>query len=241
MHPEIRELIKLAMADGEITEKKRAIILRKAENLGEDKDEVEMIIDGEVALAAKEQIANQSVAQPKSNKEGVFKKCPSCGAAVQSFTTVCTECGYEYQDKNVSKTAQELFDLLAAAEKEERRKPDKKVNIWVGGPGAAAMMKEEAVVQRLVNIVANFPIPTTKTDILEFLSHAVPLAKNKPVQQKVQWMKIPFNGAEKAQLRLAETWYAKANQVIIKARFSMKDDKKTVDQIENCAKQLGIK
>ncbi len=237
MHPEIENLIKLALADGEITEKERAVIMRKAEKLGEDIDEVEMILDGELALLKKEQLIGKST----SNKEGVIKKCPSCGATVQSFTTTCAECGYEYQDKDVSKSVQKLFDLLAAAEKEERSKPEPKVNIWEGGAGAAALIKEQSVAFRLVNIVANFPLPTTKTDILEFLSQAVPLAKNKPIQQKAQWMKIPFNISEKAQLQLAETWFAKVNQLIIKARFSMKDDKKTLDQIENYAKQLGIK
>ena len=39
MHPEIDNLIYMALADGEVTEKERAIILRKAEALGEDKDE----------------------------------------------------------------------------------------------------------------------------------------------------------------------------------------------------------
>ena len=45
MHPEIENLINMAIADGEVTEKERAIILRKAEGFGEDKDEVEMILE----------------------------------------------------------------------------------------------------------------------------------------------------------------------------------------------------
>ena len=53
MHPEIEKLIQLAIADGEITEKERAVIMRKAEKLGEDIDEVEMILDGELALFKK--------------------------------------------------------------------------------------------------------------------------------------------------------------------------------------------
>jgi len=38
MHPEIEKLIKLAVADGEITEKERAVIMRKAEKLGEESE-----------------------------------------------------------------------------------------------------------------------------------------------------------------------------------------------------------
>ena len=35
-------------------------------------------------------------------------------------------------------------------------------------------------------------------------------------------------------------WLSVANKVIMKARFSMKEDRKTLDEIENYAKQLGI-
>ena len=45
MHPEIENLISMAIADGDVTEKERAIILRKADLLSEDKDEVEMILE----------------------------------------------------------------------------------------------------------------------------------------------------------------------------------------------------
>ena len=50
MHPEIDNLIYMALADGEVTEKERAIILRKAEALGADKDETEMILDGKIYI-----------------------------------------------------------------------------------------------------------------------------------------------------------------------------------------------
>ena len=46
MHPEIDKLIEMALADGQVTEKKREIILRKAEKLGLDLDEVEMYLEG---------------------------------------------------------------------------------------------------------------------------------------------------------------------------------------------------
>jgi len=59
MHPEIENLINMALADGEVTERERAIILRKAESLGIDKDEVEIILDGKIALMKKEQISSR--------------------------------------------------------------------------------------------------------------------------------------------------------------------------------------
>jgi hypothetical protein len=38
-----------------------------------------------------------------------------------------------------------------------------------------------------------------------------------------------------------KAWRAKAEQVIIKARFSLKEDKKLLDEINNYAKQIEIK
>ena len=45
MHPDIEKLISIAKENGDLTEKQREIILRKAEKLGEDVDEVELRLD----------------------------------------------------------------------------------------------------------------------------------------------------------------------------------------------------
>ena len=44
-HPEIEKLIKIGLVDGHVTDKEREIILRKAEKLGLDIDEVEMYLE----------------------------------------------------------------------------------------------------------------------------------------------------------------------------------------------------
>ena len=44
----------MALADGVIKDKERSIILRKAESLGLDQDEIEMILDGKIALLSKQ-------------------------------------------------------------------------------------------------------------------------------------------------------------------------------------------
>ena len=47
---ELQSLIDLAIADGIITDNKRKVVLKKAVSLGFDGDEVEMILDGKLAL-----------------------------------------------------------------------------------------------------------------------------------------------------------------------------------------------
>ncbi len=46
MHPEIEKLINIARENGELTENLRETILQKAEQLGEDIDDVDFIIEG---------------------------------------------------------------------------------------------------------------------------------------------------------------------------------------------------
>lgn len=48
MDPEIDKLINMALSDGQVTDKEREIILRKAEKLGLDVDELEMYLENEI-------------------------------------------------------------------------------------------------------------------------------------------------------------------------------------------------
>ena len=79
-------------------------------------------------------------------------------------------------------------------------------------------------------IIQNFPIPNTKEDILEFLALAVPLAK-----------KPGFFDQDETKREMYPVWKAKCEQIIMKARFSMKDDPQTLAEINEYGKQIGIK
>jgi hypothetical protein len=243
MHPEIENLIQMALADGEVTEKERSIIIRKAESLGIDKDEVEMILDGKISLYHKQVDLG---ATPKSNKYGDVQKCPSCGGAVQSFNAKCSECGHEFRNVEVNnsiKLFSEKLQLIDVLVREEYFKKGFDKNVIPKGPlnGETIFQKSPVVieleietssVEQKINLINSFPIPNTKEEILEFLVMCVPLASKK----LGFWDKMQQN-----KVKLKKAWLAKAEEVIMRARFSMKDDKKTLEQIEYYAKQLGIK
>ena len=127
---QLEQLIDYALADGELTEKEKQVLFKKAESMGVDLDEFEMVLDArlvelkkkEAELShsqelelAKAKAATQASA-PKSEKFGDVRKCPSCGAMLQSFQTKCDECGYEFRNIGVVNSSQKLFDLLQAAE-----------------------------------------------------------------------------------------------------------------------------
>ena len=215
MSPEIENLMNMALADGEVTEKERGIILRKAEALGEDKDEVEMILDGKIALMIKETITTNNIQESsKSLKEGDLKKCPSCGAPVKSFISKCIDCGHEFRGIEATSSINKLHLELQKGELEERSKP----RSWSEKlDGELAVSK--SVANRHKAIISSFPVPNTKEDLLEFLSissvHPDAILKN--------------------------AWKAKCAQLIIKSRLTFNDDSKVLVEIENYAKQLDIK
>ena len=86
--PRMEKLIHAALADGVLTEKEKQVLFKKAEAMGIDLDEFEMVLDARLyeKQHSKPQAQPQAAA-PTSSKYGDVKKCPSCGAIVQSFTT----------------------------------------------------------------------------------------------------------------------------------------------------------
>lgn len=240
MHPEIENLINMALADGEVTEKERGIIMRKAEALGEDKDEVEMILDGKIALLKKEQSSAQTTTAPKSNKEGDLKKCPSCGAPVQAFSTKCPDCGHEFRNIDTSNSVKDLVNQLEQAEIKARN--SKSGGGLVGGlmnmiDGETAM--EKRIYEAKSSIISTFPVPNTKEDILEFLALSVAQVNSIKIGTMIKF--AGTSGTYGYKITYKNAWLSIANKVIMKARFSMNEDKRTLEEIEYYAKQLNIK
>lgn len=237
----IENLINFALADGELTEKEKQILFKKAEEAGIDLDEFEMVLDAK--LHEKQQSTKQPVAQttaaPKSDKFGDVKKCPACGAMVQSFQTKCSDCGHEFSNIEANASIDKLFKMLNDAE--DMRKEDSTSSNPLSAMGS--MMAKQMtssfgpgkVDKKKMEIISNFPIPTTKNDILEFLSLAVPKAKQKGNFLTKQ------NPENKTHNDFVPVWKTKCEQIIMKAKFSMKEDKKALDEIMQYANELGIK
>lgn len=113
----LETLIDAALTDGELTEKEKQILFKKAQGLGIDLDEFEMILDSRLQKKQQE-LKMQNVPKssaPSSSKFGDVRKCPSCGTVLESFVTRCPECGHEFTNVNAVASAQKLFDLLNAA------------------------------------------------------------------------------------------------------------------------------
>jgi hypothetical protein len=248
---QIENLINLALADGDLTEKEKQILFKKAEAIGIDLDEFEMVLDAK--LFEKQQTikaAAPSVAATKSDKFGDVKKCPACGAMVQTYSTNCSDCGHDFRNVESANSIIEFFKDYQTIES--------KIVLKDNNNNGALMSKvfggldcigggdwKRAVFTKKKEFIMHFPIPNSKEDILEFLSMAIPLAlpAKKTTFSAFKKFGAHFGDdhAKNYDFMIAEVWMQKCEQILMKARLSMNEDKKTLEQVEYYGKQLGIK
>lgn len=155
----LEELINIALADGEITEKEKQILFKKAEELGIDLDEFEMVLNARLAKAQKAQTGTKTQSASKSDKMGEVKKCPSCGAIIQSYMGECSECGYALENLQANSSSQRLAEKLEEIEKSRTVNKDDEDNDE----------EDERIANAKTEIIRSFPIPNTKADLLEFI------------------------------------------------------------------------
>jgi hypothetical protein len=97
MNEELEKLIDFALADGILTDKEKKVLYKKAQELGVDQDEFEMILDAKLHLVQKESLTESE--EQKSQKEEVIEikkiECPSCGAPIGFNDSKCNFCNTE--------------------------------------------------------------------------------------------------------------------------------------------------
>lgn len=218
---QIEALISAALADGVLTEKEKQILFKKAESMGIDLDEFEMVLDARLVELKKKEARENAQYQlemekakaaqksaPKSNKFGDIRKCPTCGAMVESFQTKCPECGYEFTNVEANNTTQKLLSALDAINAQTTNQGTVQSVL----SGFARFLGQDSATMRKCQIINTFPIPNTKEDLIEMLTLAHENAKSK----------YNNNSADEQQMRKA--WQAKEGQIIAKADIMLKDD-----------------
>jgi len=271
---QIENLINLALADGELSEKEKQVLFKKAEAAGIDLDEFEMVLDArlfEKQKSDKKEDKPTSVAQnpaaPKSDKYGDVKKCPSCGTIVQSFSGKCSDCGYEFRDIQSDTTINKLFDALMEADaipmEEYKESSLNKMIVNNSGKSFGVIGKtlshssetfakadeqkreaehfkrhKEKIISRKIQIISNFPVPNSKEPLLEFLTLGI--SKAKPTKTGFVGL-FTKTDADKEHNALVPAWKSKIEQVVMKAKLSMKEDKALIAEIEALVEQLNAK
>jgi hypothetical protein len=118
---QMQSFINMAIVDGKLEPKELEFLRKKAVELGEDPDEVEFTVN--TAIQEK---------KPKTTIAGTVKKCPSCGAPVESFQTRCPSCGHELSGISASEGVKEFFEHVDKLEASgDTRKRASALGIWV--------------------------------------------------------------------------------------------------------------
>lgn len=145
---ELEELIDSVLADGVITDQERTVLRKRALACGEDPDEVMIVVDGRLAKMKKA----ASPAIPATEKRGNIVKCPNCGAPIEAGAVKCKECGYVFTNVKANNTAKEFAIMLEQRIQKVRYDGDK-TNI-----------------NKVNEFIKNYPLPTGKEDLLEFIA-----------------------------------------------------------------------
>ena len=242
---QITQLIEAALIDGNLTEKEKQILFKKAEGLGIDLDEFEMILDAK--LFEKQKSHKNTTASPDSNKLGDVKKCPACGAITETFETKCTDCGTEFRNIEASQNIIKFFEKLDEIESnriDNYSESNSKNSFgvvelfkwWIFWPimiplkifkffiNKSKPVKWSVTDSRKEELILNFPVPASREEILEFLTLACSRLNSntyfntfaKETQYKNSWNKI---------------WLKKIEQINSKATLAMSNDKKTLDEV----------
>ena len=240
----LEALITAALADGVLTEKEKQILFKKAEAMGIDLDEFEMVLDARlVELKKKEAKANQQYqlemekaksaqpSAPKSEKYGDVRKCPACGAIVPSMAAKCPECGYEFTNVEANSSTRLLMQKI-----DEIQAQYAELTANVDNKDESAIRTRGYQVKRQLNdrtaqLIQNFPIPNTREDLIEFLTLCIGNSKADSVM---------LDGNDP----VTPAWRKKLQQVIAKVKVALPNDQQAQELIdeyegkrENCKKK----
>ena len=195
---ELEDLIDAIIRDGVLTDKERQVLARRAEKEGLDPDEVEIIVEARLE-DRKEKLGLETPAPPpppskasSSTKRGKVRKCPNCGGPVEAFESKCESCGHEFVD----------VDAVSSVETLSRR-------------------LDNTPRRDMPEVIAMFPVPNTREDLLEFIVYA-----------ESKFLHLPVNSGDgghpedRSNLHIVKAFKAKYIECVEKAKIYFPDDPK---------------
>lgn len=226
MYPqELEHLIDIAIEDGNITDKERLVLYKKAAKFDIDPDELDMVLESRLNNGRRtEPSLNSEQTQPKVPRSKGPKKCPSCGALLSDPTIVhCPYCGCKVVNI-VRDLLEELNSIVPIEKKVERPNSGffgKIVDFLDSDDGYAEMLEQKE------NLILGYQIPIAKEVVLEFLAYSVLKGCKDPEYD--YWHDD-----------LGEAWYKKSEQVIADARRAFSQDVEFMSILKDYAVKFGM-
>ena len=176
---ELNILIQQYLTDGVLTDKERQVILKKAEGMGLDRDEVDLYLDAEV-----QKIDQQTDAIVCKSKG---KACPYCGAPIPQLADKCPECG-QFVTPEASEELKEILNQLE----------DALVDLKAGKDFKRNKASVERYVRKAKMYYSNNPkLKPLLAEVEAEMKNVSSLAKKKAlvnltIKNKWFWVLIPF-------------------------------------------------
>lgn len=156
----LEALIEAALTDGVLTAKEKQVLYKKAQTLGVDVDEFEMVLNSRLAKIEKEEQKQAEAKAPKKGYRGKLRKCPNCEANIGALETKCPYCGHEFVKVEANSLTKELADKLNQIRKEFDQRIENELD---------KKPIEETKVSTIANTIQTFPLPITRDDLFEFI------------------------------------------------------------------------
>lgn len=185
---ELEELIEMVLEDGVITDKERKVLYSRAKAEGVDPDELDVVIEGRLAKIKKaEAMAVPSAPAPapapkQTSRHGELNKCPVCGAVVEGGIPTCPECGYAFRGLKANSSVEKLSEMVKDENEKLqeitlKRQERSSNSVFPTVFDNAQNENLRQHIQKINSIIVNFPVPTTKEDLMEFILFLDPKTK----------------------------------------------------------------
>lgn len=211
----LETLINAALIDGELTEKEKLILMKRAEAEGVDPDEFELILSARLYEVQNSRMKAAPAVGKKSDKFGDMCKCPACGAIVKSGMARCEECGYAFTNVDAARSSERLYEELKRINSEEKKEEEGLLDMF--NPFKMMnMIRVSDATRKRMDLISNFPVPNTRADLIDMLSS---------IQAKVN-SKAPRNGQDDSTFDedLGYAYWLLYINCINKARISFSND-----------------
>ena len=205
---EMEALISASIVDGVISDQEKRVLVKRAEKEGIDLDGLDVYIQS-LLQKQKAKITAESEENKREKWHGKLIKCPACGAFVEPGIAKCTACGYAFSGIEANKSAEKLSEQLQIVEAKHK-----------GVSEAEKDVKAEA----MSTVIASFPIPNTKEDLMEFL-----------LVLKTGFTKYTSYGSD---YKIKQAYRAKMLECIDKIQISFPNDDLFQRQILNIQKTI---
>lgn len=215
----LEALIEAALTDGVLTAKEKQVLYKKAQTLGVDLDEFEMVLNSRLAKVEKEEQKQANANAPKTSYRGERRTCPNCKALVGELDMRCPYCGYELTGAENS-TYEKLNNRIDKIHEDFRRQQEivlkessytlKDSDENVSNNAKHGLVKSENVA--IANAIIATAIPNAKADLFEFATAMYANMVNPNIYKEV-----------------GSAYFSKYNEAILKIKLLFKNDPSFVE------------